>query len=214
MTTNGCFLASLAKNLTAAGLRRVNVNIPTLNTEKYRNLTGGNLRNVIDGISEAVRAGLFPVKLNMVLLRDVNTTEVERMIGFAEQTGTILQLIELEPINVSEEYYMKHHYELDEVENWLEKEAHEIKTRKHMQNRRIYFLPRAKVEVVHPIENTEFCQHCTRLRVTSNGKLKPCLLKNDNLIDVLTPMRNGADDKELTQLFIEAVKRREPYCHS
>ncbi|UCE44232.1 MAG: GTP 3',8-cyclase MoaA [Candidatus Bathyarchaeota archaeon] len=214
MTTNGCFLASLAKNLTAAGLRRVNVNIPTLNTEKYRNLTGGNLRNVIDGISEAVRAGLFPVKLNMVLLRDVNTTEVERMIGFAEQTGTILQVIELEPINVSEEYYKKHHYELDEVENWLEKEAHEIKTRKHMQNRRIYFLPRAKVEVVHPIENTEFCQHCTRLRVTSNGKLKPCLLKNDNLIDVLTPMRNGADDKELTQLFIEAVKRREPYCHS
>ncbi|UCC32995.1 MAG: GTP 3',8-cyclase MoaA [Candidatus Bathyarchaeota archaeon] len=214
ITTNGCFLASLAKDLAAAGLRRVNVNIPTLDTEKYRNLTGGNLRNVINGIREAVRVGLFPVKLNMVLLRDVNTTEIERMISFAEQTGTILQLIELEPINVSKEYYKKHHYELDEVENRLKKEAYEVKTRKHMQNRRIYFLPRAKVEVVHPIENTEFCQHCTRLRVTSNGKLKPCLLKNGNLVDVLTPMRNGADDKELTQLFIEAVKRREPYCHS
>ena len=213
MTTNGCFLAPLAKNLKAHGLRRVNVNIPTLSSETYRNLTrGGDLRNVIDGIREAVRVGLFPVKLNTVLLQGVNSGEVERMIGFAERTEAILQLIELEPINVSEDYYEKHHFELDGIEDRLEKQAYEIKTRKHMQNRRIYFLPRGKVEVVHPIENTEFCQHCTRLRVTSDGKLKPCLMRNDNLVDILTPLRNGADDKELTQLFIEAIKRREPYC--
>ena len=215
MTTNGCFLAPLAKDLKASGLRRVNVNIPTLSSDTYRDLTGGgDLRNVIDGVKEAVRVGLFPVKLNMVLLRGVNTGEVERMIGFAERTGAILQLIELEPMNVSEEYYETHHFGLDETEQRLEKEAYEIKTRKHMQNRRVYFLPRVKVEVVHPIENTEFCQHCTRLRVTSDGKLKPCLMRNDNLVDVLTPMRNGADDKELNQLFIEAIKRREPYYGS
>ncbi|MFQ5758803.1 MAG: GTP 3',8-cyclase MoaA, partial [Candidatus Bathyarchaeia archaeon] len=148
---------------------------------------------------------------NMVLLRGVNTGEVERMIGFAERTGAILQLIELEPINVSEEYYKKHHFDLDDIEDRLEKKAYEIETRRHMQNRRAYFLPRVKVEVVHPIENTEFCQHCTRLRVTSDGKLKPCLMRNDNLVDILTPMHNGADDKGLTQLFTEAVKRREPY---
>ena len=212
MTTNGCFLASLAKDLKANGLRRVNVNIPTLSSETYRDLTGGgDLRNVIDAIREAVRVGLFPVKLNMVLLQGVNTGEVERIIGFAERTGAILQLIELEPINVSEEYYKKHHFELDDIEEKLKQQAYEIKTRKHMQNRRIYFLPRAKVEVVHPIENTEFCQHCTRLRVTSDGKLKPCLMRNDNLVEILTPLRNGADDKALTQLFTEAVKRREPY---
>ena len=212
MTTNGCFLASLAKDLKANGLRRVNVNIPTLSSETYRELTGGgDLRNVIDAIREAVRVGLFPVKLNMVLLQGVNTGEVERMIGFAERTGAILQLIELEPINVSDEYYKKHHFELDGIEEKLKQQAYEIKTREHMQNRRIYFLPRAKVEVVHPIENTEFCQHCTRLRVTSDGKLKPCLMRNDNLVDILTPLRNGADDEALTQLFTEAVKRREPY---
>jgi len=212
MTTNGCFLASLAKDLKANGLRRVNVNIPTLSSETYRDLTGGgDLRNVIDGIREAVRVGLFPVKLNMVLLQGVNTGEVERMIGFAERAGAILQLIELEPINVSDEYYKKHHFELDDIEERLKKQAYEIKTREHMQNRRIYFLPRAKVEVVHPIENTEFCQHCTRLRVTSDGKLKPCLMRNDNLVDILTPLRNGADGKALTQLFTEAIKRREPY---
>jgi len=214
MTTNACFLASLAKDLKAKGLRRVNVNIPTLSSETYRELTGGgDLRNVIDGIREAIRVGLFPVKLNMVLLQGINTGEVDRMIGFAERVGAILQLIELEPINISDEYYTKHHFELDDIEEKLKQQAYEIKTREHMQNRRIYFLPKVKVEVVHPIENTEFCQHCTRLRVTSDGKLKPCLMRNDNLVDILTPLRNGADDKALTQLFTEAVKRREPYFH-
>jgi len=174
---------------------------------------GGDLRNVIDGIREAIRVGLFPVKLNMVLLQGINTGEVDRMIGFAERVGAILQLIELEPINISDEYYTKHHFELDDIEEKLKQQAYEIKTREHMQNRRIYFLPKVKVEVVHPIENTEFCQHCTRLRVTSDGKLKPCLMRNDNLVDILTPLRNGADDKALTQLFTEAVKRREPYFH-
>jgi cyclic pyranopterin phosphate synthase len=212
MTTNGCFLAPLAKDLKANGLQRVNVNLPTLNSETYEDLTGGgDLRHVIEGIREAVRVGLFPVKLNMVLLRDINAEEVERMISFAERTGAILQLIELEPINVSREYYEKHHFNLDGVEERLEKQAYEIKTRKHMQNRRVYFLPRVKVEIIHPLENTEFCRHCTRLRVTSDGQLKPCLMRNDNLVDVLGPMRDGASDDELADLFREAIGRREPY---
>lgn len=80
-----------------------------------------------------------------------------------------------------------------------------------MQNRRIYYLPKVKVEVIHPIENTEFCARCTRLRVTSDGKLKPCLMKKTDLVDVLTPMRNGEDDKQIVQLFREVCQRREPY---
>jgi cyclic pyranopterin phosphate synthase len=80
-----------------------------------------------------------------------------------------------------------------------------------MQNRRVYFLSKAKVEVVRPIENTEFCAYCTRLRVTSDGWLKPCLMRTDNLVDLLTPLRKGASDEDLTKLFMEAVKRREPY---
>jgi len=182
-----------------------------LNAETYRELNGGSLRDAIDGVKAAVKAGLYPVKLNMLVLGGINDGEISRMMKFAEQSETILQLIELEPINVSSDYYQRYHYPLDEIEARLEKEALEIKTREDMQNRRMYFLPRVKVEVVHPIENTEFCAHCTRLRVTSDGKLKPCLMRNDNLVDVLTPMQNGADDEALTKLFIEAVKKREPY---
>jgi len=211
MTTNGTLLAKYASELYKAGLKRVNVNIPTLRAEVYNELTGGNLNDVLKGIEEAIRVGLYPVKLNMLILRDVNDNEVENMIDFAAKTGAILQLIELEPINISDSYYRRFHRTLDDYELELRKKALKVETRRFMQNRRVYHLPEAKVEVIHPIENTEFCLHCTRLRITSDGKLKPCLMRNDNLVDVLTPMRNGASDKEIISLFMEAIRRREPY---
>jgi cyclic pyranopterin phosphate synthase len=133
------------------------------------------------------------------------------MMEFARETGTILQLIELEPINISEEYYSASHRPLDEYEDMLGQKAVKVETRPYMQNRRIYYLPDVKVEIVHPIENSEFCKKCTRLRVTSDGKVKPCLMRNDNLFDILTLMRKGATDQELTQAFKLANQRREPY---
>jgi cyclic pyranopterin phosphate synthase len=212
MTTNGTLLRPLAKRLRKSGLMRVNVSIPTLDAETFHRLTGGDLRHVTDGIEAAAAAGLYPVKLNMVLLQGVNEHEIERMIKFAEHSSTILQLIELEPMNIDESYYRRHHIAPNGIEEKLSRRAVEIRARKYMQDRRVYFLPHVKVEVIRPIENTEFCAHCTRLRVTSDGKLKPCLMRNDNLVDILTPLRNGADDEELTQILISAIKRREPYC--
>ena len=211
MTTNGTLLAHLAEELHAMGLKRVNINLPTLNREVYGKLTGGNLEDVLEGVKAAVKAGLYPVKLNMLILKGVNDHDITEMIDFARETGTILQLIELEPINISDAYYSAHHKLLDEYESMLRQKAVKTETRKYMQNRHIYHLPEVSVEIVHPIENTEFCMHCTRLRVTSDGKLKTCLMRNDNLIDILTPMRNGASDKELTELFKIANKKRQPY---
>jgi cyclic pyranopterin phosphate synthase len=69
----------------------------------------------------------------------------------------------------------------------------------------------AVVEVVRPIHNTTFCRYCTRLRVTSDGRLKPCLMRNDNLVDILKPLRIRASRDELRSIFLEAVDRREPY---
>jgi cyclic pyranopterin phosphate synthase len=211
MTTNGTLLAPLAESLCDAGLKRININIPTLNSETYRELNGWSLRDAVKGIEAAVEAGLHPVKLNMLVLRGVNDKEISKMIEFAEQNKTTLQLIELEPINVTSIYYQQYHYPLDAIEDKLRNEALDIKKREDMQNRRIYFLPRVKVEVIRPIENTEFCAHCTRLRVTSDGKLKPCLMRNDNHVDLLTAMRNSASDEKITKLFNQAVKRRQPY---
>ena len=211
MTTNGTHLKGLAKDLKAAGLERVNVSLPTLDPKVYSEVMGGNLQDAFDGIKAAVDAGLNPVKVNMLLLKGINDQEVEKMMHFAAQTGTILQMIELEPINLGKGYYESHHLSLDKVEDKLEKLALEKRVRKFMQKRRVYTLPDVKVELIRPIENTEFCASCTRIRVTSDGKIKPCLMRSDNLVDFLTPMRNGADDKKIEKIFIEAVKKREPY---
>ena len=211
MTTNGTYMKGLAKDLKAAGLCRVNVSLSTLDPNVYNNLMGGDLEDAIKGVKATVEAGLHPVKLNMLVLKNVNDGEIEKMIQFAAQTGTILQLIELEPINLSKKYYKRYHLGLDEIEQKLKKLASETRVRKYMQKRRVYVLPKVNVEVIRPIENTEFCANCTRIRVTSDGKLKPCLMRKDNLVDILAPMRNGADDKKLTEIFIEAVKNREPY---
>ncbi|MEM3628678.1 MAG: GTP 3',8-cyclase MoaA [Candidatus Bathyarchaeia archaeon] len=212
MTTNGTLLEPLAKELKANGLKRVNINLPTIDGETYCKLTGGKLENVLRGVKAAIEAGLNPVKLNMLVLKGVNDMHVQGMIDFARESGAVLQLIELEPVNISREYYETYHKPLDEYEEMLRQKALEIENRKTMQNRRVYHLPDLKVEVVHPIENTDFCMHCTRMRVTSDGKLKPCLMRNDNTVDVLTPMRNGATDEELIELFKLANKRRQPYC--
>ena len=211
MTTNGAYMKGLANDLKKAGLSRVNISLPTLNPDVYNNIMGGNLQDAIEGVEAAVEAGMQPVKLNMLVLKNVNDGELDNMIKFAAQTGTILQLIELEPINLSNNYYECHHLSLDNIEQKLKTLASETRVRKFMQKRRVYVLPEAKVEVIRPIENTEFCANCTRIRVTSDGKLKPCLMRKDNLVDLLTTMRNGADDEKLKEIFIEAIKRREPY---
>jgi cyclic pyranopterin phosphate synthase len=211
MTTNGTMLAFRAQELRACGLRRVNISLPTMNGETYNKLTEGRVENALEGVEAAVAAGFCPVKLNMVILNGVNVEAVPDMMDFARQTGTILQLIELDPVNVDDAYYSIYHKFLDEHEEILRQKALRIETRRFMHNRRIYHLPDVTVEVVHPTENREFCLHCTRLRVTSDGELKPCLMRNDNLVDILTPMRRGASDEELKALFVRANQRREPY---
>jgi len=211
LTTNGSLLAFEAQRLRDCGLRRVNISLPTLNGEIYHKLTDGRIENVLEGVRAAVNTGLTPVKLNMVILSGINVDAVPAMIEFAGKTGTILQLIELDPVNVDSMYFSTYHELLDTYEEMLTQKAVSIETRRFMHNRRIYHLPEVTVEVVHPTENREFCAHCTRLRVTSDGKLKTFLMRNDNLIDVITPMRNGADDNELRSFFIRANQIREPF---
>ena len=208
MTTNGTLLAPLARELHSNGLGRINISIPTLEEQQFRKLTGGNVKDALEGVAAAVEAGFCPVKLNMLILAGINDEVVPAMVEFASKTGAILQLIELEPINIDSLYFARRHKPLDQYEKMLEQKAVKTETREFMQNRRIYHLPDATVEVIKPIENTEFCLHCTRLRVTSDGKLKPCLMRNDNTIDILTPMRKGASDIELAELFRRANMER------
>jgi len=213
MTTNGILLPSMAEKLTEAGLNRVNISLDTLNPTKYEEITGHPfLDRVLDGIRSAVDAGLNPVKLNMLLLRGVNEDEVWDMVDFASKAGVILQIIELVSApSVGNDVFTRYHVDPKPIEEKLRRMAVRVVVRR-MHHRRKYFLPNgAEVEVVRPMHNTEFCANCTRIRLTSDGKLKPCLLRNDNLVDILTPLRRGADEEQLKQIFIKAIMLRKPY---
>ena len=205
LTTNGIFLAEQAKSLAEAGLDRVNVSLDSLNSETYQAITGGresDLEKVLAGIDAAKEAGLEPIKLNMVVLKK-NEAEIQDMIESSRQKGLILQLIELMDMRgqgISGD--------IESIEQSLQAKADSIQTRE-MHRRKKYFLDGAEVEVVRPMDNTEFCGNCTRLRVTSDGKIKPCLLRNDNLIEIGT-----CDCEKIKELLLKASQRREPYFKS
>jgi cyclic pyranopterin phosphate synthase len=211
MTTNGTLLGKVARHLKEAGLSRVNVSLDTLKPDTYRSITGVDaLENVFEGIQEAHAVGLSPLKVNMVLLRGINEHEVWNMIHFSREGGLILQLIELESA-YEDRFYRRYHHDMAEIENQLERQVEKIIIRE-MHHRKQYFLTDgARVEIVKPMHNTEFCRYCNRMRVTSDGRFKPCLFRSDNLVDFLGPLRNSVSDAHLADLFSKAVDRRKPF---
>jgi cyclic pyranopterin phosphate synthase len=202
ITTNGILLAEQAEALARAGLNRVNVSLDSLQPNRYCQITRGrpgDLEKVLSGIDASIEADLLPIKLNVVVLKR-NESEVPEMIEFCRRRGLILQLIELMDIQgqgISGD--------IEGIERSLAAQADSIITRE-MHRRKKYFLDGAEVEVVRPMDNTEFCAHCTRLRVTSDGKIKPCLLRSDNLVKI-----DSCDPVRVKELLRMANARREPY---
>lgn len=214
ITTNGTYLSKYSKDLKDAGLDRVNVSLDTLNKDRYKFLTKKDyLDSVKDGILKAVEVGLNPVKINMVMMKGINEDEVWDMFRFSRDNGLILQLIELmESENCEDNIFSQdYHLNISPIEEEIEKIADDVKVRKDMQNRRKYYIGKGEIEIVKPLDNTNFCSNCTRLRLTPRGQIKPCLLRNDNLIDIIGPLRNGASDEELKAIFLDGISKREPY---
>jgi cyclic pyranopterin phosphate synthase len=212
LTTNGINLATLARPLKANGLRRVNVSLPSLDSEVYQAVTGTDaFTRVLAGIHGASAANLAPIKVNMVVLKGLNEHQVWDLIGFTQRHGLILQLIEFESPDPTSRAYLRYHADLAPIEAKLEAVAREISVRDTQKRRKFFLRDGGEVEVVRPMHNTEFCAHCNKLRVTSDGKFKPCLFRADNLTDFLTPLRAGASDAVLAKLYQDAVTVRRPY---
>jgi cyclic pyranopterin phosphate synthase len=202
ITTNGQLLSGHAAALSDSGLNRANISIPSVDPVRYRRITGGKiggLSKAISGVDAAIEAGLHPVKLNMVVLSE-NQGEIPEMMELARQKGTVLQLIEL-----LDQAKTGLGGDLSAIEARLESDADRIVVRS-MHRRRKYFINEAEVEVVRPMDNTEFCKHCSRIRVTSDGMWKPCLLRNDNLLKI-----DSSSDETIREQMRIAVARREPF---
>lgn len=202
LTTNGIYLAEQAEELAQAGLDRVNVSLDSLKPEVYRAITCGrekDLERVMQGLDAAAAAGLLPIKLNVVVLKQ-NEAEIPAIIDFCREKGLIAQLIQLLDLD-----HKGLAGDIDAIEARLAAQADSIRTRE-MHRRKKYLLDGAEVEIVRPMDNTEFCANCNRLRVTSDGKIKPCLLRSDNLVAI-----DSCDCGRIGELLQEANARREPY---
>lgn len=218
MTTNGILLARYADSLKESGLKRVNVSFDAIDPITFKKITNKDLYyEVKEGVSAAIKAGLNPVKLNMVVLKGINDHDIPLAIEYASNIGAILQLIEFESSKeeVQNPIFNKYHLDLNRLEKDLEKIALGIRQR-NMHRRKKYILSsenngKTEVEIVRGMHNSVFCNNCTRLRVTSKGELKPCLLRNDNHIDIITPIREGKSDEKLVALFAKAILLKEPY---
>ena len=214
LVTNGVLLKNSVKQLVESGLNRINVSLDCLDPILYKNITKSNNNSdpndIIDGIKSAIAEGLTPLKLNMVILKDLNYNEIEKMIELSSHLGAILQLIELVPYR-EREGFLKYHVDLSKIEEEIKKRVISTKIRK-LQNRMVYTLENgAIIEFVKPYHNPKFCANCHRIRLTSDGRLKPCLRTNSNLIDILGPLRAKMDEKELETIFKKAIMIRKPY---
>ena len=212
MTTNGYGLAEKACDLRDAGLMRVNISLHSTRPDVFCKIIGREaLTEVRRGIAAALECGLRPVKLNMVVMKGVNDGEFQDMVDFSREVGAILQLIEYQPLERGADDWEKYHFDLRSLEKELEANAERIVEREMHRRKQYYLGGGAIVEVVRPMHNSQFCQFCTRLRVTSDGRLKPCLMRDDNHVEAVSLLRRGATRKEIVEAFMEAVARREPY---
>ena len=204
LTTNGTILKKYALELKQAGLSRVNISLDTLKADKFRHITHfGELKDVLEGIDAAKEAGFHPVKINTVVMRGVNDDEILDFARMTCQEGWHVRFIELMPFKgiaafVPSTELRQHINLLGKLESSVPLTGNGPAT--------YYRLAGAKgtIGFISPLTETFFCSQCNRMRLTPDGRLRPCLL-GENEIDLKTPLRNDAPMDKLKRLILKAV---------
>ncbi len=216
MTTNGLKLAELARPLAEAGLDQVNISIDSLNPEKFRRITRrGDLEKVWRGIEAAEAAGLSPIKINCVVTRGFNDDEVADLARLTLDKPWEVRFIELMPLGSVADFQQEQVVPSRETRARIEAvlgPLTPVPGHNGHDPARPYRLSGARGQVGFISSVTEpFCEGCTRLRLTADGKLRLCLLRDDE-VDLLTPLRAGADFATLRRMMAEAAYRK-PWGH-
>jgi GTP 3',8-cyclase len=199
LTTNGATLRAVAPELAAAGLRRVNVSLDSLQPDRFAELTRRDeLHNVLDGIDAAVEAGLTPVKVNVVVLRGVNDDEVVDMARYGRDRGVTIRFIEVMPLDGGDAW------QAGDVVTQAEIIARiaavfplEPIVRGHEPAERFRYLDGAGEVGVIPSVTRPFCEQCDRLRLTADGQLRSCLFSIEDH-DLRGVLRGGGTDDDLS----------------
>jgi cyclic pyranopterin phosphate synthase len=216
MTTNGVLLGRLADPLRQAGLQRVNISIDTLDAEKFRRLTRwGSLEDVWQGILAAELAGLAPIKLNAVVVRGYNEADVVDLARLTLEHPWQMRFIEMMPFAGATDLQLNQVVTAEEIQGRIESVYGLLQIANDGEldgEARIYRLPGALGEVGFISSVTvPFCAACTRARLTADGRLRLCLLREGE-VDLLTPLRGGASLEDLRELILDGVWHK-PWGH-
>lgn len=213
LTTNGMLLKQHAAPLRQAGLRRVNVSLDTLKREKFHRITRhAKLGDVLDGIKAAKEAGLDPVKVNMVVIRGINDDEVLDFARLTIEQEWHVRFIEPMPFGIGEDISFVPTGEIQE--RLLSLGSLEPCLPSQGNGPAKYFRfegTQGTVGFISPLSE-HFCFNCNRLRLTVDGKLRPCLL-SDEEVDLKNPLRRGASPDELKGLIQQAVAQKPERHH-
>jgi cyclic pyranopterin phosphate synthase len=179
MTTNAIRLQDYAYTLKKAGLTRVNISLDSLDETKYREITRcGNVKNVLEGLQAAKDVRLTPIKINVVLIGGFNDDEIEDFVNLTMNEDIEVRFIELMPLGEASVWDQKHFLPNTEILKRVPKLI-SVPFKGHGSVARLYKLPgsKGKVGMISPL-SSHFCNYCNRIRITPDGKLKPCLHSN------------------------------------
>ena len=208
LSTNGTLLAEHAAALRAAGLRRVNVSLDSLRPAVFRAISGRNdLDRVLAGIAAAHATGLHPIKLNVVVMRGVNDAEMPAMLEFGAAGGAQVRFIEYMPLGLGQRWetsYVSGHEMLERLRAYLASDA----PRSGPGDTATYYALRGggEVGVISPV-SCRFCSCCNRLRLTADGRLRPCLT-SEGEVDVRPALRPRSSTDAVAQCFRAATAGR------
>jgi cyclic pyranopterin phosphate synthase len=207
-TTNGILLKERLNDLKAWGIKRLNISLDTLNREKYRKITGyDGLEQTLESIEAARRAGFQPVKINVVVLEGINDDELLDFAKLSLNTPYHIRFIEYMPVGVTRTNPTLRHVPNARIKDKLSQIGRLVEVPRRPQDgpaeRFKFENAPGEIGFISPLSHA-FCHLCNRLRLTANGHLKPCLLSPEEE-DLMGPMRQGASDEDLAQIFLKAA---------
>ena len=215
LTTNGTLLKPYARELKRAGLSRVNVSLDTLRADRFRHITRtGELSDVLEGIEAARQVGLHPVKINVVVMRGMNDDEITEFAGMTSTEQWHVRFIEVMPFKDAVQFVPS--IELRRMIGAMGRlEPCQDSTGPVGNGPAEYYRlagAAGTIGFISPLSEPAFCSRCNRMRLTPDGKLRPCLLSEEE-IDLRTPLRNSASLSDLQDLILKAVASKQEHHH-
>lgn len=213
LTTNGYFLEEQARTLLDSGLKRINISLDSLSYDTFSTITRRNYYDKVQrGISKAAEIGFNPIKINVVLIRGFNDREILDFAELARKNNFVIRFIEFMPIGNDDKWNMDKVVTSDEIIKTIE---HGFglkllaKSQRGTQPADVYVFEDGIGEIgfISSISQP-FCEHCNRVRLTSDGKLRTCLFSSGET-DFRKLLRNGGSDQEIKELILEAVWKKE-----